>query len=330
MWDWNEGGTGALSSSLEMGRRHVSLTTTLGIATVIAATLLLRGSNDAVATHERPKSRMDTTVLDYNQPVLPEGTPRTRSAEEGSADLGLKPTVPTYDGSGRIWARTYLPDTRIFPEPHPAIMILHGGGGMNGGYLEFARWWRDQGYASMVVDSFGSRGVAENWLTYNQFGANMRSADAVATARYLRGLPGIDARRIYMSGGSQGGWTVLRTLTAGTPWNDEAVSLIAAGIAWYPVCDRAEPGSVPLGPFTRPVLFLQGTGDTATPPEKCADIASGSNVRNIVFPDATHAFDFRAPPRTHAFWEYPERYDALATARARAEALAWTETNRSP
>ena len=55
-----------------MGRRHVSLTTTLGIATVIAATLLLRGSNDAVATHERPKSRMDTTVLDYNQPVARE------------------------------------------------------------------------------------------------------------------------------------------------------------------------------------------------------------------------------------------------------------------
>ena len=214
-----------------MGRHHSNLTTTLVIALVIAATMLASGSGNAVATHERPKSRMDTTVLDYNQPVVPDGTPRTRSAEEGNADLGLKPTVPTYDGNGRIWTRTYLPDKRIFPEPLPAIMILHGGGGMNNGYPEFARWWRDQGYVSIVVDSFGSRGIAENWLTYNQFGANMRSADAVATARYLRGLRGIDAKRIYMSGGSQGGWTVLRTLTPGAAWSDEATSLIAAGIA---------------------------------------------------------------------------------------------------
>ncbi|MSQ43732.1 MAG: hypothetical protein EXR45_05930 [Chloroflexi bacterium] len=295
-----------------MERRHANLTATLGIAIVIAATILVSGARDAVATHERPKSRMDTTVLDQNKPVIPDGIPRTRSAEEGNADLGLKPTVPTHDGTGRIWARKYLPNTRMFPEPHPAIVILHGGSGMNSGYLEFERWWRDQGYVSIAVDSFGSRGIAENWLTYKQFGANMRSADAVATLRYLRGLPGIDARRIYMSGGSQGGGTVLRILTPGTPWSDEAASLMAAGSAWYPVCDRTEPGSVPLGSFTRPVLFLQGTGDTATPPERCADLATGPNVQNVVFPSATHAIDFRAPPPSHAIWESPERYDALA------------------
>ncbi len=325
-------GSDALHPSPEIGRHHANLTSPLGIALVIAlgiaATILVSVSGIAVATHERPKSPMDTTVLDHNQPVLPDGTPRARSAEDGNTDLGLKPTVPTYDGSGRIWTRTYLPDTRIVPESHPATMILHGGGGMNSGYLELARWWRDQGYVSIAVDSFGIRGLAKNWLTDKQFGANMHSANEAATARYLRGLSGIDAKRIYLSGGRQGGWTVLRTLTPGTRCSDEATSLTAAGIAWYPVCDRTEPGSVPFGPFTRPVLFLQGTGDTATPPERCADLATGPNVRNLVFPGALHAFDVHAPPRTHAFREYPVRHDALATARARAEALGWTETKR--
>ncbi len=321
-------GSDALSFRPEIGRHHANLTSPLGIALGIAATILVCGSGIAVATHERPKSPMDTTVLDHNQPVLPDGTPRARSAEDGNTDLGLKPTVPTSEGSGCIWTRTYLPVTRIVPEPHPATMILHGGGGINSGYLELARWWRDQGYVSIAVDSFSIRGLAKNWLTDNQFGANMHSANAAETARYLRGRSGIDAKRIYLSGASQGGWTVLRTLTPGTPWSVEATSLIAAGIAWYPVCVRTEPGSVLLGPFTRPVLFLQGTGDTAAPPERCADLATGPNVRILVFPGATHAFDVHAPPRTHAFWGYPERYDALATARARAEAPGWTETNR--
>lgn len=284
----------------------------------------------ASATHERPIAKVDTTLLDLNQPTLPEGTPRTRSAEEGVTNLDLKPIIPTYDQSGTLWARTYFPDVKIFSGTRPAIMVLHGGGGMNAGYLEKARWWRDQGYVATVVDSFGSRGIAENWLTYNQFGGNMRAADVVATARYLRSLPEVDRKRVYLTGGSQGGWAVLRALSAGGAWSDEAVSTIAAGVAWYPVCARDVEGAVPLGPFTRPVLFLQGTGDTATPPARCADLAVGPDVRNVIFEGATHAFDFRVPPRTHVFWKYPERFDPLATTRALAEALAWTEGHPLP
>lgn len=284
----------------------------------------------ARAMYERPVDRTASVTFDHNQPTLPADGPRTRSAEEGTANLGLTPIIPTYDRTGMLWARTYLPDAKVFAGPRPAIMVLHGGGGMNSGYLEKARWWASNGYVATVVDSFGSRGIPENWLTFNQFGANMRAADVVATARYLRGIPSVDPKRIYLTGGSQGGWAALRALTAGAPWSDEATSTIAAGIAWYPVCDRSDPGAVPLGPFTRPVLFLQGTGDTATPPERCADLAVGADIRNVVFDGATHAFDFRAPPRVHVFWKYPERFDPVATARALAEAIMWTEGHVLP
>ena len=67
---------------------------------------------------------------------------------------------------------------------------------MNVRYLERARWWADQGYVALVLDSFGSRGIPENWLTFNRFGGNMRAADAVAAVRYLRGRDGVDLTRI--------------------------------------------------------------------------------------------------------------------------------------
>ena len=74
--------------------------------------------------------------------------------------------------------------------------------------------------------------------------------------------------------------------SANAPWSAEAAATIASGIAWYPVCNRTEDGAVPLGPFTRPVLFLEGTGDTATPPEVCADLASEPGNRAAVYAEA--------------------------------------------
>lgn len=206
---------------------------------------------------------------------------------------------------------------------------MHGGGGLNARYLERARWWADQGYVALVIDSYGSRGLAENWLTFNRFGANMRAADTIAAVRHLRAQSHVDPMRIHVTGGSQGGWAVLRALTADTPWSAEARATIASGIAWYPVCNRTERGAVPLGPFVRPVLFLEGTGDTATPPEACDDLAAAPGNRAVVYAGATHAFDFRGPPREHPFWHYPMRYDPVATARALAEAISWTEANRA-
>ena len=64
---------------------------------------------------------------------------------------------------------------------------MHGGGGLNARYLERGRWWADQGYVALVIDSYGSRGLAENWLTWGRFGANMRAADTIgAVVRHVR------------------------------------------------------------------------------------------------------------------------------------------------
>lgn len=261
---------------------------------------------------------------DYNQPTV--DGPRLKSRAE-KTDTGLSPIVPTYDRTGKLWARVFQPSDKLYPQAKkPAIMILHGGGGMNLLYIDQAMWWASQGYVAIVVDSFGSRGIDENWETFTRYGANMRAADAVATARYLKDLKNVDHTRIYMFGGSQGGWTVLRTLTKGEPWSQEAEQLIAAGIAEYPVCRRDKINSVELGPFTRPVLFLQGKDDTATPIKFCRDLVSYPNVKNVEYDNATHGWDMVGNDRSHPYWNYPIRWNPDLTQSSREEALIWTKT----
>lgn len=263
-------------------------------------------------------------AYDYNQPTV-DGD-RVKSSEE-KVDPGiLQPIVPTYDNTGKLWAKVFYPSERSYPQTKkPAIMILHGGGGMNLLYIDKAMWWTSQGYIAIVVDSFGSRGIEQNWETFTKYGADMRAADAVATARYLKSLNGVDPSRIYMVGGSQGGWAVLRTLTKGEPWSKEAEQLIAAGIAEYPVCKRDTFGAVGLGPFTRPVLFLQGKDDTATPIKFCKDLVSYPNVKNVEYDNATHAWDMVGNNRTHRYWNYQIRWNPEVTLNSREESLLWTK-----
>src|SRR5262245_20073369 len=45
------------------------------------------------------------------------------------------------------------------PGPFPAVVIMHGCGGLSPQLERWARWFADRGYIGMVVDSFGPRQV---------------------------------------------------------------------------------------------------------------------------------------------------------------------------
>jgi dienelactone hydrolase len=43
--------------------------------------------------------------------------------------------------------------------PFPAVVLLHGGSGVEPNHLEWSSWFADQGYVALVVDSFRSAAV---------------------------------------------------------------------------------------------------------------------------------------------------------------------------
>jgi dienelactone hydrolase len=115
--------------------------------------------------------------------------------------------------------------------------------------------------------------------------------DAAAAAKWLR-TQGVDKDKIFLMGGSQGGWTVLRTFTDEKWINENVKGLYRGGISLYPVCNskgfRDDPE---LGPYHSPVIVFTAGRDGATPPDRCPSRVFKEAQSWTHYPDATHAFD---------------------------------------
>ncbi len=158
-----------------------------------------------------------------------------------------------------------------------------------------------QGYAVLLPDSLGSRGVS-SICTEEQRAANpvqvdtaMRRDDLFATLRWVREQPWADASRVAVLGWSHGAQTVLAATHAnpsgGRSGSDPTPFLRA--IAFYPGCNQAQRSRYE--PNT-PLTLLLGAEDDWTPPQPCIDLArqlaaKGRAVTLHVFEGAVHGFD---------------------------------------
>ena len=207
----------------------------------------------------------------------------------GLADMMA--VVPAFDGKGRLLASW---------NPHPSgaggratFVIVHGGHGLVPTNFATALWLRDAFAANvLILDSYWSRGREENWETRNAYGANMRALDAIAAGRWLRDTQGVDTRRLFLYGDSQGGWTVLRIFTDEPFLRSHVEGLYRAGIALYPVCRTdGSPLAPPLGPYIAPVMIFTGGRDTAAPVHECRSSVFASAAQWKHYPDQTHSWD---------------------------------------
>lgn len=209
------------------------------------------------------------------------------------------------------------------PGPHPTLVIQHGGvGGPGSTDYGHARWFLAKGFNVLVLDSFWSRGFIANWRkidapvqqhqrAFSSLGANTRARDAFAAARWLREQPQVDPARIFLMGGSQGGWSVLRAFTDEDSIVREHKGLFRAGVSIYPACWSWQRTPAPhdrdtttatrprLGPFYAPVLLITVELE---PPASMTDIRSCDDRltqwahSHLRLANTTHAFDDESPP----------------------------------
>ncbi|MFD1627235.1 dienelactone hydrolase family protein [Azospirillum griseum] len=216
---------------------------------------------------------------------------------------------PSQDGDLTGGAPTILTGRLLRPAgngPHPSVVLLHGCGGLyaksTGRVAARHVWWatmlQQQGYAVLMVDSFGPRGVTDvcsGPLKDRPVRSGMeRKRDAWAALTYLRGRPEVDRERIALMGWSQGGGTVLSAFGAGQdgPAGKEGGGYRAA-IAFYPGCKSPLKNEdwQPDGPL----LLLVGEKDDWTPIQPCLDLVKRDGVKErtelVVYPNAYHGFD---------------------------------------
>jgi dienelactone hydrolase len=205
----------------------------------------------------------------------------------------FKPIVPSYNQDGNLLASW---NPQYEKEIKPTFVVMHGGHGATILDYKMGEWLQLTFKANiLILDSFWSRGRQDNFLGATQFGANMRTLDAIAAGRFVE-QQGVDQKNIFLVGGSQGGWTVLRTFTKHDK-SAEVQSLYRAGIALYPTCRQIKqlfdykPYEPRLGPeFSREIIMFTGGKDTATPVTDCTKEML-RHVKHFHYPEGTHAWD---------------------------------------
>jgi dienelactone hydrolase len=185
------------------------------------------------------------------------------------------------------------------PGPFPAVVILHGCGGISPQLGRWSRWFAERGYVGMVVDSFGPRNVKGDCAPESpeDIPVTARLDDAFGALRWLQSQPDVRKDRIGAIGFSQGGVFAMSVVNG--PSLERAARRgvtaepgFAAGVGVYPGgCKSLIPQLA-----VRPLLVLIGGADDWTPPEYCQQMVDsmksrGANAAIVVYPGAYHYFD---------------------------------------
>jgi len=183
--------------------------------------------------------------------------------------------------------------------PFPAVILLHGCGGVRSKDMRWAEAFREQGYAAVVVDSLSGRGITSRadrrkvCLGLDLWGST-RAGDLLASLEYVRALPFVDRTRIAVVGWSHGAWAALDFLAS---TSSEAVTGVRAVVAFYPYCGIASIAHWRGLRANVPLLMLLAEADTMISTDDCLRLAAeeagrGHSVTTKVYPEVGHVFDW--------------------------------------
>ena len=197
--------------------------------------------------------------------------------------------------------------------PHAAIVLLHGRAGpysslakgvydattLSKRHKEWGNFWAERGYYALLVDSFGPRGFpkgfpagSHNHRPPEVSEETVRPLDAYGALRYLRTHKSVIGDRIGVQGWSNGGMTVLVTMSEGAPGRIEPG--FRASIAEYPGCGmKAIKGDYRA---YAPILMLLAEDDEEVNPHACEEFGkrakeAGNGLQFHTYPGAQHNYD---------------------------------------
>jgi dienelactone hydrolase len=185
-----------------------------------------------------------------------------------------------------------LPDG---PGPFPAVVLMHGCGGVGNAEQGWVAPLKTAGYATFVVDSFTGRGLTEVCTNSRSLLSVQRLPDTYGALRLLATHPRLDARRIALMGFSHGGSLTLASATAWAKdvFGVEAHAAFRAFLPFYPGCyiDYPERRAI-----SAPLRIHIGDLDDWTPAAPCRQLVdtlkvAGFDADITVYAGAHHSFD---------------------------------------
>ncbi len=198
--------------------------------------------------------------------------------------------------------------------PFPVALLFSGCDGPRDNALRWGERLNAAGWAAIVVDSHGPRGLTDHevWRLVcagQILMGSERAGDVLIAIDDARRMPFVDPERIALVGASHGGWAIMDLLAMNPPerlpYNlagvrpdapADPLAGVVGVILLYPYCGEANLARG--GGWRQPIptLFLLSRDDYVAPSGKCEEIADmllaeGVPVETVVIEGVTHGFD---------------------------------------
>jgi dienelactone hydrolase len=177
----------------------------------------------------------------------------------------------------------------------PAVVLVHGSGGIGGAMDLWARDLNAIGVATFILDSFAGRGIVSTVADQDQLASVAMMVDAYRALDLLAEHPRIRADRIGVMGFSKGAVASVYSATERfRTAHGSKNARFAAHIGFYTPCNVAYEGDTNVGSV--PIRLLHGMADDYVSIAPCRDYAArlksaGADVELTEYPEGQHAFD---------------------------------------
>jgi dienelactone hydrolase len=181
----------------------------------------------------------------------------------------------------------------------PAVVLLHGSGGVGANVVDWEDELNAMGVASFVLDAFTGRGIVSTSADQGQLGRLAMLYDAYRALEILEKHPRLDPQRIGVMGFSRGGQAALYASVKRFQRMHGPASGrdFAAYIPFYASCGTKFVDDDEVSPS--PIRMFHGAADNYVPVAPCREYvarlkAKGAKVELTEYPGAHHVFDGRS------------------------------------
>lgn len=177
----------------------------------------------------------------------------------------------------------------------PAVILMHGSGGMGGNIGYWKRQLNAMGIATFAIDGMTGRGLVGVGSNQAVLGRLNFILDIYRSLDILAKHPRVDPERIALMGFSRGGQAALYASLERFHklWNTSGAPLVAY-IPFYPDCATTYREDTTV--VAKPIRIFHGTPDDYNPVRTCKAyrerlVQAKADIEITEYPNAPHGFD---------------------------------------
>lgn len=183
--------------------------------------------------------------------------------------------------------------------PVPAVILIHGSGGISSGPDMWAHILNEAGIAAFILDSFSGRNIVSTVEDQDQLNSLSMTLDAYRALDVLAAHPRIRPDRIAVWGFSKGAVPAVYSAMERFRTSYGSKNRFAAHVGFYTPCNVAYDGDDRMDGV--PIRLYHGSSDDYVNPAACRSLVArlkpaGVDIALTEYADSQHSFDTPSSP----------------------------------